>query len=110
MEDANNPRYFFVSRSWATTGESAHRSEPAVRFGVRREKTKVRVNGVVAATVVRLEYWSAPGGAPRHIPLLQIAAGDREFCFRSANLAHGRLAAYDVDGKVLAQFSEEPDP
>lgn len=119
MDDAGNSRYFFVSRAWATAhiGAAApdvpwlgtHRFG-VVRFGVLREKTKVRVNGVVDASVARLEYQSAPGGRPRTIPLLQVSTGKREFSFRSANLAHGKLVAYGTDGRTLATFTEELDP
>ena len=38
----------------------------------RAEKTKVRVNGVVDAQLTRLEFISAPGGAPRPVPLLEL--------------------------------------
>lgn len=124
MDDAANPRYFFVSHAWAV---GASGSPPGselrwgelrpgaarlgvLRFGVLRETTKVRVNGVVEESVARLEYWSAPGGSPRDIPLLRVSLGDREFSFRSANLAHGRLVAYGADGRVLATFTKELDP
>jgi alpha-1,2-mannosyltransferase len=104
LDDAANPRYFFASRAWSAS--------PPVRFGpvrfdVAREKTKMRVNGVVDATVARLEYRSAPGGSARTIPLLAVVApGPREFSFRSANLTHGRLTAYAADGRMLAAFTE----
>lgn len=124
MDDAANPRYFFVSRAWAV---GASGSPPGselrwgevrpgaarlgvLRFGLLREKTKVRVNGVVEESVARLEYWSAPGGSPRDIPLLRVSPGEREFSFRSATLAHGRLVAYSADGRVLATFTKELDP
>ena len=146
LDDADNPRYFFISPAWArdadpsatgpssgtpATGPSSGtppsgpaptvppRFGPApaitlrfgvLRFGVLREKTKVRVNGVVDESVARLEYRSAPGGAPRDIPLLRVCTGEREFSFRSANLAHGQLVAYGADGRVLATFTKELDP
>jgi hypothetical protein len=124
MDDAGNPRYFFVSRAWAV---GASGSPPGselrwgvvragvvrwgvLRFDLLREKTKVRVNGVVEESVARLQYQSAPGGWPRDIPLLRVSRGEREFSFRSANLAYGRLVAYGVDGQVLATFTKELDP
>lgn len=102
LADAGNPRYFFFCRP----REGCAAPAAAVHFGVVREKTKVRVNGVVDAGVARLEYQSAPGGAPRVIPLLDLHPGGREFSFRSANLAHGRLVAYGPDGQVLAAYTE----
>ncbi|MEJ3744340.1 glycosyltransferase 87 family protein [Actinomycetes bacterium KLBMP 9797] len=97
--DAGNPRYFYFSPGAALTAGAP------VRFGVLREKTKVRVNGVVSSAVARLEYRSAPGGAPRDVPLLALVPGPREFSFRSANLAAGRLVAYDATGRVLATYT-----
>jgi alpha-1,2-mannosyltransferase len=94
--DLTNPRYFYF------TGTPAA-GEP-VAFAIRREKTKVRVNGVVGEQVAGLRYTSAPGGAARTIPLLA-AAGLRTFSFRSASLAHGRLEAYDAAGQVTATFT-----
>jgi alpha-1,2-mannosyltransferase len=106
LDDATNPRYFFASRAWAGGGPAA-RPEVPVRFDVAREKTKMRVNGVVGAAVARLEYRSAPGGSARTIPLLAVVApGPREFSFRGANLTHGRLTAFAADGRVLAAFTE----
>lgn len=67
----------------------------------------MRVNGVVSPSVARLEYYSAPGGAPRVIPLLAAYPGSRLFSFRSATMAHGRLVAYDVDGRPIATFDDE---
>jgi alpha-1,2-mannosyltransferase len=93
--DAGNPRYFFASPYLRAGGDP-------VLFGIARERTKVRVNGVVGGAVARLEYRSAPGGAPRAVPLVEYVPGQREFSFRSANLAHGRLVAYGADGGVLA--------
>jgi alpha-1,2-mannosyltransferase len=124
MDDAGNPRYFFASRAWAAgaSGPPPGRElrwgvvRPGavrwgvLRFDVLREKTKVRVNGVVEEPVARLEYESAPGGVPRGIPLLRVSPGEREFSFRSASLAHGRLVAYGADGRVLATFTKELDP
>ncbi|MEV4626809.1 glycosyltransferase 87 family protein [Micromonospora sp. NPDC049523] len=108
VADADNPRYFYFCRDGS--GCAAPSSAAAVRFGVVREKTKVRVNGVVDESVTRLEYRSAPGGAPRVIPLLDLRPGQREFSFRSANMAHGRLAAYGADGRELASFTDELNP
>jgi len=106
LDDATNPRYFFASRAWAGGGPAARPDVP-VRFDVAREKTKMRVNGVVGAAVARLEYRSAPGGSARTIPLLAVVApGPREFSFRGANLTHGRLTAFAADGRVLAAFTE----
>jgi alpha-1,2-mannosyltransferase len=105
LADAGNPRYFFLCRSRTACQDLA--TDAAVYFGVAREKTKVRVNGVVDGTVARLEYQSAPGGSARVIPLLQIYPGQRTFSFRSANMAHGRLVAYGADGRVLATFTDE---
>jgi alpha-1,2-mannosyltransferase len=132
LDDADNPRYFFISPAWArdadppatgpSSGTPPSGPPPAaalrfgvlrfgvLRFGVLREKTKVRVNGVVDESVARLEYRSAPGGPPRDIPLLRVSTGKREFSFRSANLAHGQLVAYGADGRVLATVTKELDP
>ncbi|GAA4467894.1 hypothetical protein GCM10023170_081000 [Phytohabitans houttuyneae] len=108
LDDAANPRYFFASRAWSG---AAPAPAAAVRFGVAREKTKMRVNGVVADAVTRLEYRSAPGGSARVIPLLAVVApGPREFSFRSANLTHGRLTAYAADGRELAAFTDLTTP
>jgi alpha-1,2-mannosyltransferase len=106
LSDIDNPRYFYFCPGQAACAEV---SGP-VRFAVTREPTKVRVNGVVSPAVARLEYQSAPGGAPRIIPLLEVPAAQRTFSFRSANLAHGRLTAYASDGRVLATYSAELDP
>ncbi|MET7423818.1 glycosyltransferase 87 family protein [Dactylosporangium sp. NPDC005555] len=95
--DLTNPRYFYF------TGAPAA-GEP-VAFAVRREKTKVRVNGVVGAEVAGLRYTSAPGGAARVIPLLEAQPGRRTFSFRSASLTHGRLEALDAAGQVKATFT-----
>ncbi|GAA1737527.1 glycosyltransferase 87 family protein [Luedemannella helvata] len=100
--DLTNPRYFYFA--------GALPPGVPVAFGVRREKTKVRVNGVVDPAVTWLEFRSAPGGAARDIPVLVAADGTRTFSFRSANLAHGRLVALAGDGRVLATFSDELDP
>ncbi|MDG4786191.1 glycosyltransferase 87 family protein [Micromonospora sp. WMMD1102] len=106
MSDVHNPRYFFVCRSAA--GCAAFGAGAPVTFGVTAEKTKVRVNGVVdPAVVARLEYQSAPGGAARTIPLLEVYPGQRLFSFRSANLSHGRLTAYRADGTPVAVYTEE---
>jgi hypothetical protein len=108
LADAGNPRYFFYCRGRTECADSA--VGVAVDFRVAREKTKVRVNGVVDDTVTRLEYQSAPGGAPRVIPLLDIYPQRRSFSFRSANMAHGRLVAYAADGRVLATYTDELSP
>lgn len=102
--DVDNPRYFFFCSRTACPDRAAN---TPVRFATAREKTKVRVNGVVDATVERLEYRSAPGGAPRAIPLVQIHPGQRAFSFRSATMTHGRLVAYGADGRVLAAYTDE---
>jgi alpha-1,2-mannosyltransferase len=96
--DLTNPRYFYFSTA-PLPGEP-------VRFLVRREKTKVRVNGVTGAEVAELRFRSAPGGAARSIPLLQLEPGVRTFSFRSANLTHGRLDALTPDGRVVATFTQ----
>ncbi|WP_329100341.1 glycosyltransferase 87 family protein [Micromonospora sp. NBC_01699] len=108
LADAGNPRYFYFCRSGAGCADPS--TGVAVRFGVVREKTKVRVNGVVDPVVTRLEYRSAPGGAPRTIPLLELGPGQREFSFRSANMAHGLLVAYGADGREVASFTDELNP
>lgn len=108
MADAHNPRYFFVCDGPAECSEFL--GDQLINFAVTREKTKVRVNGVVGPAVARLAYYSAPGGAARDIPLLQVHAGPRVFSFRSANLAHGQLVAYAADGSTLAAFRDELDP
>jgi alpha-1,2-mannosyltransferase len=105
LADAGNPRYFFFCRSKAICAELP--AGAAVHFGTARERTKVRVNGVVDDSVARLEYQSAPGGAPRAIPLVEIHPGLRAFSFRSANMTSGRLAAYGADGSLLATFIDE---
>ncbi|MGW4502433.1 hypothetical protein ACWENR_27980, partial [Micromonospora sp. NPDC004336] len=105
LADVHNPRYFFVCRGPAEC--AAYGTGAPVTFGTRREKTKVRVNGVVSPEVARLEYHSAPGGAPRVIPLLAAHPGSRTFSFRSATMTHGRLVAYAADGRPLASYDEE---
>ncbi|GAA2605749.1 hypothetical protein GCM10010399_40970 [Dactylosporangium fulvum] len=95
--DLTNPRYFYFSAA-PLPGEP-------VRFLVRREKTKVRVNGVAGAGVAQLRFQSAPGGPARTVPLLDLGPGVRTFSFRSANLAHGRLDALAPDGRVVATFT-----
>ncbi|MGI5178180.1 glycosyltransferase 87 family protein [Dactylosporangium sp. CA-152071] len=95
--DLTNPRYFYF------TGTPAA-GEP-IAYMIRREKTKVRVNGVVGTEVAGLRYTSAPGGAARSIPLLEADAGVRTFSFRSANLSHGRLDVLDASGEVAASFT-----
>ncbi|WP_433533039.1 hypothetical protein ACQPYA_14135 [Micromonospora sp. CA-263727] len=62
---------------------------------------------MVSAEVARLDYHSAPGGPPRTIPLLAAYPGVRTFSFRSASMAHGRLAAYAADGRELATYDDE---
>ncbi|WP_328848678.1 glycosyltransferase 87 family protein [Micromonospora zamorensis] len=105
LDDVVNPRYFFVCRGPVEC--AAYGTDAPVTFGTRAEKTKVRVNGVVSPQVTRLEYFSAPGGAPRAIPLLDAYPGSRTFSFRSANMAQGRLVAYDSDGQPIASYDEE---
>ncbi|GGM87818.1 glycosyltransferase 87 family protein [Dactylosporangium sucinum] len=95
--DLTNPRYFYFSAD-------PRPGEP-VRFLVRREKTKVRVNGVAGESVAELRYTSAPGGLARTVPLLSLDSGVRTFSFRSANLAHGRLEALAPDGAVVAVYT-----
>lgn len=108
MADAHNPRYFFVCRSPVECAEFL--GDRHIAFVVTREKTKVRVNGVVSTAVARLEYRSAPGGVARNIPLLAADSGPRVFSFRSANLAHGQLVAHAADGSALAVYSDELNP
>jgi hypothetical protein len=108
LTDTGNPRYFFVCRTQA--GCASFIGPMAIRFGVTAEKTKVRVNGVVGPAVSRLEYHSAPGGAPRAIPLLALYPGQRVFSFRSASLSHGRLVAYGADGRPIASYTDELSP
>jgi alpha-1,2-mannosyltransferase len=103
VEDSANPRYFFYCRCPVTDAAAA-------RFGVVRERTKVRVNGVAGAAAARLEYRSAPGGAPREIPLVEVAPGVRMFAFRSATMTHGRLVVYAADGRELATYTSELTP
>ncbi|MGC4864239.1 glycosyltransferase 87 family protein [Micromonospora sp. DT53] len=105
LDDVVNPRYFFVCRGPAEC--AAYATDVPVTFGTRAEKTKVRVNGVVSPQVTRLEYYSAPGGAPRAIPLLAAYPGTRTFSFRSATMAHGRLVAYASDGQRIASYDDE---
>ncbi|WP_446215504.1 glycosyltransferase 87 family protein [Micromonospora sp. IBHARD004] len=105
LDDVVNPRYFFVCRGPAAC--AAYGTRPPVTFGTRTEKTKVRVNGIVSPQVARLEYYSAPGGAPRVIPLLAPYPGSRTFSFRSATMAHGRLVAYAADGRPIATYDDE---
>jgi len=108
LADTTNPRYFYFCRTEVRCAEAALGAP--VHFAVLREKTKVRVNGVVDATVTKLEFSSAPGGAPRVIPLVGIYPGQRGFSFRSANLAHGRLTVFGDGGQVLATFTDELNP
>lgn len=103
LADAHNPRYFFACRSDV---ECAVLTTRPVNFGIAKEKTKMRVSGVVDSSVTRLEYKSAPGGPPRTIPLIEIYPGQRSFAFRCANLANGHLVAYAVDGSVLATYTD----
>ncbi|MEV4483850.1 glycosyltransferase 87 family protein [Micromonospora coxensis] len=105
LDDVANPRYFFVCRG-ADECAAFGGAEP-VTFGTAVEPTKVRVNGVVSAQVARLEYHSAPGGAPRVVPLLAAYPGSRTFSFRSAAMTHGRLVAYGADGRPLATYDDE---
>lgn len=108
MADVHNPRYFYACRGPVECADFAGGS--LLNFAVAREKTKVRVNGVVSGAVARLEYQSAPGGAAQSIPLLEVYPGQRLFSFRSANLAHGRLTAYGTDGTRLASYTDELTP
>ncbi|TNH22922.1 DUF2029 domain-containing protein [Micromonospora orduensis] len=105
LDDVVNPRYFFVCRGAAEC--AAYATDAPVTFGTRAEKTKVRVNGVVSPQVTRLEYYSAPGGAPRAVPLLPAYPGTRTFSFRSATMAQGRLVAYASDGQPIASYDDE---
>jgi hypothetical protein len=108
LADTANPRYFFYCRTAQACADLA--AGGPVHFGTFREPTKVRVNGVVDASVARLEFTSAPGGPPRDIPLLQMFPGQRTFSFRLANIAAGRLIAYGPDGRVLAVFTDTLNP
>ncbi|MFI6759773.1 glycosyltransferase 87 family protein [Micromonospora sp. NPDC050417] len=108
LADVDNPRYFYFCRGSVECARLA--AGVPVRFAVVREKTKVRVNGVVDGSVARLEYRSAPGGAPRVIPLLEVHPAHRTFSFRSANMAHGQLVAYAADGRILASYRDELNP
>ncbi|MCW3844255.1 glycosyltransferase 87 family protein [Micromonospora yasonensis] len=105
LADVANPRYFFVCRGPAEC--AAYGGTGPVTFGTAVEPTKVRVNGVVSPDVARLEYYSAPGGAPRVIPLLAAYPGSRTFSFRSASMTHGRLVAYGPDGRPIAVYDDE---
>lgn len=105
VAEADNPRYFFVCRTPAACARFL--GSAPIRLGTARETTKARVNGVVGPAVARLEYRSAPGGAPREIPLVQPHPGIRVFSFRSANLSHGRLVAFDRTGTPVATYTDE---
>ncbi|MFG2107529.1 glycosyltransferase 87 family protein [Micromonospora chersina] len=105
LSDVANPRYFFVCRGVAEC--AAYGGDEPVTFGTAVERTKVRVNGVVSAQVARLEYYSAPGGMPRVIPLLAAYPGSRTFSFRSATMTHGRLVAYAANGQPIATYDDE---
>ncbi|MEO3744040.1 glycosyltransferase 87 family protein [Plantactinospora sp. B5E13] len=105
LTDVPNPRYFFVCRSRTQCAEFG--AGAPIRFGRATEPTKVRISGVVDATIHRLEYRSAPGGAARDIPLLPVYPGQWLFSFRSASLAHGQLTAYGVDGRPIATYGSE---
>ncbi|MDI1465877.1 glycosyltransferase 87 family protein [Catellatospora sp. KI3] len=110
--DTANPRYFYFCRTETACADAARTAAATgavVRFGIVREQTKVRVNGVVDESVARLEFRSAPGGAPRVIPIVDMF-GERGFSFRSANLAAGELTAYAEDGTALAAYSAELTP
>ena len=106
IDDTSNPRYFYVCRTQADC--AGFLGTASIRFSVTAEKTKVRANGVVAPSVSRLEFQSAPGGPPRVIPLLALHPGQRVFSFRSANLSHGRLVAYGAGGRPIAGFRLSP--
>ena len=103
LSDVPNPRYFYVCRSETACADFG--AGAPIRYGVLAEQTKVRVNGVVDPTVARLAYQSAPGGPARPIPLLPVYPGQRLFSFRSANLSHGRLVAYDAAGQPIATYT-----
>ncbi|MGR6320429.1 glycosyltransferase 87 family protein [Micromonospora soli] len=105
LADVANPRYFFVCRGPAEC--AGYGGDAPVTFGTAVEPTKVRVNGVVSAAVSRLEYYWAPGGAPRVVPLLAAWPGSRLFSFRSATMTHGRLVAYGTDGRPIATYDDE---
>lgn len=104
LADADNPRYFFACRA---RYECAGLTPRLVTFGFTREPTKVRISGVVDASVARLEYRSSAGGPPRLIPLVQRHPGQLSFAFRCAHLINGRLLAYAADGSLLATFSDD---
>jgi hypothetical protein len=102
--DVNNPRYFFVCQSYSACADMVR--DVPVNFELFWEPTKVRVNGVVDATVARLEYKSAPGGAPRAVPLVELYPGQRGFSFRSANISNGSIIAYGTDGQPIAVYRD----
>ncbi len=102
--DVDNPRYFYVCHSYSACADMVR--DAPVNFELFWEPTKVRVNGVVDNTVARLEYQSAPGGAPRTVPLVEIYPGQRGFSFRSANISNGRIIAYGLDGQPIAIYQD----
>ncbi|MEV0897599.1 glycosyltransferase 87 family protein [Actinoplanes sp. NPDC049802] len=108
LADTANPRYFFYCRTAETCADRT--TGAPVSFGTLREPTKVRVNGVVDDRVARLEFTSAPGGPPREIPIVEMFPGRRTFSFRLANIAAGRLVAYDHGGRILAVFTDSLVP
>lgn len=100
--DVANPRYFFACRSDDACARLL--ADGVLGIGTVAEQTKARVNGVVGVSVARVAYRSAPGGAVREIPLVS-AFGQRLFSFRSANLSHGALVAYDAGGVPVATYT-----
>ena len=102
--DVDNPRYFYVCHSYSACADMVR--DVPVSFELFWEPTKVRVNGVVDGTVARLEYQSAPGGAPRTVPLVEIYPGQRGFSFRSANISNGRIIAYGLNGQPIAIYQD----
>ena len=105
LDDVVNPRYFFVCRGPAEC--AAYGTDGRSPSASGAEKTKVRVNGVVSAQVARLEYYRRPAARPGPSRCWTPYPGARTFSFRSANMAHGRLVAYDPDGQPIASYDDE---